>query len=359
MNYVMKHDEWPEIDETTGERKEYRVHEGEIWHMRTGEDVMPLEARGDPIFDDVIQALSDAIERQTIPGPGFGMPQGINSGYMANTLQVAGTLHFEPVEEHLKEGLERIGTLILRLIQSAGQTVFVRNHGKSGYLGLGPDDIGPYLPELVATVREKPPMDYPALVQTAANAVQSGLWDIFTGREVAAPPSGLGPEEIEQRIQSYQMVTSQSVQQLMLQKLMEDINRKFAERDAQQHRVTPDMLLALPEEARQAMLQAGIQYITQGGSMEPGVFDALAAGGMGTPPQGMGMGGDMGMDMGASQLAMPPAGGAPNLNVPSPGMNRPAPPPTSGLASGQIPQQGGRRAGSRRQPGGPQRGPQA
>lgn len=348
LNYVMKHSEYPDIDEQTGEQKEYKIHEGEIWHMRTEDDVQALQNAGDPIFDDVIQALTDAIERMTIPGPGFGVPQGINSGYMANTLQVAGTLHFEPVEEHLREGLERIGYLMLKLVQASGQTVWVRNHGDTGYLGLNPDDIGKYLPELQATVREKPPMDYPANIQTATQALQSGVWDIFTAREFAAPSNGLGPEEIESRMQAHQIVTSQQAQKMMLDQFMAQIAEKLAERNRKQSAVTADEIMALPPAARQAALQAALQYIAQGGSFPPEVFNAL-----GSDAQ-MGMSGMPGPLPGGEMAGAPPVGGAPNMNMPMGPGTMPAPPPTSGLAMGQAPQVGGRRAGGARQPTGPQ-----
>ena len=353
MNWVMKHNEWPEIDEETAQVKEYKIREGEVWHIRTEEDVQPLEAHGDPVFDDVIAALSEAIERQTIPGPGFGLPQGISSGYMANTLQVAGTLHFEPVQQHLKDGLERIGLLILQYVQASGQTVWVRNHGKSGYLGLSPDDIGNYLPELNATVREKAPMDYPTLVQTANTAKGSRLWDPFSARETAPPPNGLGPEEIEQRIQAYDMVNSQPVQKLMLDRLMADINSKFDARARMANSLTPQQIAAMPPEAQMAAFQMALAHVQQGGSFPPAVFEALAAGGAaaGVPPPTVAPPGAMPMPPGGGG-GVPPIPGAPNMNMLG---GPPAiPPPTSGIGAGQAPQMGGRRAGSRRQPSGPQ-----
>jgi hypothetical protein len=322
----------PEVDED-GNPKPYAWEEGTIWHLYDGDDIQILEAKRSPALQDTIADLDQGIARSTMPSVNYGQGAGVSSGYMANSLQEAGTLHFDPIEKHLKQSLERTGLLMLQLVQAAGQTVWVRNRadGGRGYLGLSLDDIGPYLPELEATVREKPPQDLPADMRVAMDAVNSGMWDIFTARDYVPPRNGKNPEEIEAAIQAYQLMTSQPIQQELVARVMANIEQGFLTRQQQEAPQSGQVAQMTPQ-GQQAGAMLAMQATANGQGLPPELYSAMTQ-----PPVPQG----------------PPVPGAPNLNMDQSGATQPAPPPTSGIATGQA-SQGGRPAGSRRRPSGPQ-----
>ena len=336
-----------------GKRDDFVWNETELIQLHPGEDLtfLTLQGGGEELEAQLATVLR-LIDRAGLSAVTAGMSSAdATSGYALSTLIQASQTKLAIYEKHLQSGHVRDVQMLLKYIIANNLTMYVHDKSKTDgkWLSLSADDLGGKLPEMRSRVKADIKQDMQMLLQTAAIAKQEGFWSLTTGQDYIGVED---PVKEQKRTLIDQTMTSQEIRSLISNKIIE---RTTSALDKEADKSPTPAMAAGATPAQQAAIAT---LSGQGAGLPPEVVAGLPGGSIDpTNPQAV-----------LDQAGLPPVAGAPNTNVPPPGVNRaPNPsPPNAGGATGlpgpaQQPRnrsrrKGGRTAGANRNPGGPRYG---
>ncbi len=312
--------------------RKFHVESGGTIELFEGEEASFLVWQGiGPDIDEQIATIQRYLDRMGLASVMYGTTAAdASSGYAINTLIQAAQSLFGPIRASLSKGYEELGKLALRNLELLGQKVYVYSRPtdedakrKTGWIGLGPDDIKGYY-NIKGRVEYRMPQDLAANAMTAMNLTQGDnpLMSMYKARTELL--NDRSPDKTEKQILLEKWKRSPEVQQLYIQAMLKE--------------------LAPQLEAMQQQAQQPPQ-----GPLAPALANLL-----GQPELAGPMGQPMGGVLGQAGMPMAPGLGIP-LNM---GPQAPGPQAQVNAAESQYnpKRTGGRPAGAKRQPSGPRMG---